>query len=120
MKIFKSFVFAFNGVKLCWRTETNFKIHLFFTALAVLLGINFHITNTEWQIIVVCTGLVLAMEMLNTAIEKLCDVVYPGRHVQIKQIKDMAAGAVLVSALASCVAGCIIFLPKIIAFINQL
>lgn len=120
MKIVKSFVFAFNGIVFCFQKETNFKIHLFFAAVVVLMGINFHISTTEWLAIAVCTGFVLAMELLNTAVEKLCDVVHPAIHPQIKKVKDISAGAVLLTAVASAVAGTVIFLPKIIVFVKHL
>ena len=69
----------------------------------------------EWLVVVLCITVVLTLEMINTAIEKLCDVVQPDYHPQIKIIKDIAAGAVLIAALGSIIIGAIIFVPKIIA-----
>lgn len=118
MKLFKSFVFACNGLKICFLSETNFKIHIFLAAVAILLSIVFNISTTEWLVIIFCIALVISMEMLNTAIEILCDVVTKDIQPAIKKVKDIAAGAVLLSAIASFIIGGIIFLPKIILFIK--
>ena len=120
MKLFKSFAFAFNGLKICFASEINFKIHVLFAIIAVLFGIGFKISDTEWLVVVFCIAFVIAMEMINTAIEKLCDVVHKDFHPQIKIIKDMAAGAVLIAAINSLIMAGIIFVPKIIVYIKSL
>ena len=120
MKIIKSFVFAFNGIKICFFSETNFKIHLLVAVIAVLFGIGFKISGTEWLAIIFCISLVVAMEMINTAIEKLCNVVHKDFSMCIKNVKDIAAGAVLVTALFTLLTGIIIFLPKIITCIKAI
>ena len=114
-KIVKSFVYAFNGLKLCFASEINFKIHLLSAILVLLLGVVFRISNTEWLAIIFCIAFVTALEMINTAIEKLCDVVNVAIDPGIKKVKDIAAGAVLLTAVCSLVIAVIIFLPKIIA-----
>ena len=118
MKIIRSFAFAWSGLRYCFLTQTNFRIHLLFAALAILLGICFNISIPEWLALLLCIGSVLILELLNTAIERLCDVVQKDFHPGIKIIKDIAAGAVLVSALVSVCIGTVIFLPKIIHFIK--
>jgi diacylglycerol kinase len=120
MKLLKSFAFAFNGLKICFASETNFKIHVLFGIIAVLFGIGFKISGTEWLSVVFCIAIVIVMEMINTAIEKLCDIVHKDFHPQIKIIKDMAAGAVLIAAISSLITGVIIFVPKIIIYIKSL
>ncbi|WP_462253932.1 diacylglycerol kinase family protein [Ferruginibacter sp.] len=120
MKIFKSFAFAFNGIKICFTSETNFKIHVVLAAVAILMGMVFNISTTEWGVIFLCIAFVISMEMINTAIEKLCDEVTKDIHPVIKKVKDIAAGAVLVAAGSSFVIGSIIFLPKIIIYIKTL
>ena len=87
---------------------------------AIALGFWMAISPTEWVAIIVCIAFVLAMEMINTAIEKLSDVVQQGFHPGIKKVKDIAAGAVLVAAMGSLFVGAVIFLPKIILFIKSL
>jgi diacylglycerol kinase len=120
MKLFKSFAFAINGLKICFTSETNFKIHVFLAAVAILLGIVFDISANEWLVIIFCIAFVISMEMINTAFEKLCDIVNKDIHPVIKKIKDIAAGAVLMAAGSSFVMGSIIFLPKIIIYIKTL
>jgi len=115
MRFLKSFVYAWNGLKYSLLAERNFKIHLTITVMVIVSGIGFKISSTEWIAVFVCIALVLSMEMLNTVIEKLCDVVHPAESHQIKIIKDISAAAVLVGAIASVIIAFIIFLPKIIA-----
>jgi diacylglycerol kinase len=119
MKIFKSFGFAWNGLKYSFITQTNFKIHLFAAVATTLLGISLHISATEWLIVLLCFAIVLFAELINTALEKLCDVVQQELHPKIKLVKDIAAGAVLVSAIISAAIGMVIFLPKIIWLIRS-
>jgi diacylglycerol kinase len=115
-KIFKSFTYAFSGIKTTFTSETNFKIHLLAAIMAIVLGFAVNISNTEWGVIILCIAFVLSMEMINTAIEKLCNVVHNDAHPVIKMVKDIAAGAVLVAAASSLIIGVIIFLPKIIMY----
>ena len=119
MKILKPFVFAWNGIKICFISETNFKIHVLFTIIAIALGIGLHISILEWAAIIFCIALVLTIEMMNTALEKLCDVLQKEFHPTIKKVKDIAAGAVLVTAVCSLIIGIVIFLPKIISYIKS-
>ncbi len=119
-KIVKSFEYAFNGLKLCFASEINFKIHLLSAILVLLLGVVFRISNTEWLTIIFCIAFVTATEMINTAIEKLCDLVQKDFHPGIKKVKDIAAGAVLLTAVCSLFIAGIIFLPKIITSLKLL
>lgn len=118
MKIIKSFSFAWHGLQTCFTSETNFKIHILFAAIATVFGFVLKISAAEWLAIIFCIALVIAMEMINTAIEKLCDVVQKEVHPQIKKVKDIAAGAVMLAACSSLLVGVIIFLPKIIVYIK--
>ena len=110
----KVFAAAINGIVHAFRTEGNFKIQLAATVVVVLLGLFFNITQAEWLVIILCCMMVLALELFNTAIEKLCDMISKDFHPVIKIVKDTAAGAVLVSAVGSAVAGAVIFVPLII------
>lgn len=114
-----SFVFALNGIKKSILKEPNFRIHILCTVLVIIAGYYFNISPVEWMLVLLCTALVLSMEMLNTAVEKLCDVVHKEIHPGIKLTKDIAAGAVLVSAVIAAICGSIIFIPKIISFIKS-
>lgn len=112
-KVIKSFAFAFNGLKDCLSHEKNFQIQYVIALLVVGAGIFFSLSATEWMIILICFAVVLSFEMINSAIEKLCNLVCPEINPVIKKVKDMCAGAVLFSAIITFIIGCIIFLPKI-------
>ena len=108
-KVFRSFRFAGQGIIDLFRFENNAKVHLLIASIVLLLGFYFRITRTEWAIILTQIGLVWAAEAFNTALEKLCDFVSPGWHPQIKAIKDLSSGAVLVLAITAVVIGLLIF-----------
>ncbi len=107
------FSFAFNGIKEIMKSERNFRIHLITTFIIVLMGLFFNIKPYEWIAICLVVSLVLILEMINSAIERIMDFLSPDRHTIVGQIKDITAGSVLVAAITSAVIGAIIFLPKI-------
>ncbi len=107
-KVLRSFRFAGQGILDLFRFENNAKVHLLIAVLVVVAGFLLHISRLEWAIILTQIGLVWAAEAFNTAIEKLCDFVSPGRHPQIKAIKDLSSGAVLILAITAVVTGLII------------
>ncbi len=109
----KSFKDAIKGVLLASSSEFNFKIHLVAAILAVCLGLFFKITMMEWLIIILTIAMVLSAELINTAIEYLCDHIHPEKHPSIGKVKDVAAGAVLIAALGSIVIAIIIFGPHV-------
>lgn len=119
MKIIRSFSYAWNGIKTSFISETNFKIHTAFAVLAIALAVMLGISSVEWIVVLFCIALVMLTEMLNTAIEKLCDLVQPDMHPVIKKVKDITAGAVLIAAVCSLIAGIIIFLPAIMHCIKN-
>ncbi|WP_293915741.1 MULTISPECIES: diacylglycerol kinase family protein [unclassified Sphingobacterium] len=108
-----SFGYAIKGLKVLFREETNAQIHLLAAIIAVVLGFWLHISGMEWIAICLCIGLVIATEALNTAIEHIANMITLERHPGIERIKDIAAGAVLITALTALIVGLIIFLPKI-------
>ena len=110
----RSFYYAFSGIVSAFRSEVNMRIQVAAAILALAAGIYFRIAAAEWTMIVLCICSVIAMELINTAIEKICNHVTAEQHLVIKQIKDIAAAAVLVTALGSVVVAVIIFLPKLI------
>lgn len=118
MKIIRSFRYAFNGIRYCFLTQPNYRIHIGMSLAAIGMGCLLKITSAEWLLVVFSIVLVLATEMFNTAIEKICDLVHPDHHPEIKIIKDVSAGAVLFSALASLIAGGVIFIPKFLQLIR--
>jgi diacylglycerol kinase len=114
MRVIKSFGWAFNGLKDCILHEKNFRIQYIIALLIVIAGIFFSISASEWMIILICFAVVLSFEIINSAIEKLCDLVSPEFNLTIKKVKDMSASAVLLAAIISFIVGCIIFLPRIL------
>ena len=111
---FKSFYFAFQGLKVFFKTQHNSWIHAVAALVVIFLGFILKVDITEWCWLVTAISMVFITELLNTAIEFLCDFVSPGIHPQIKKIKDISAAAVLIAAIAAVVVGVIIFLPKIV------
>lgn len=112
-RLFKSFGYAIQGIKMVVRTETNMKIHIFIAVLVVVFGFMFHVSASEWLACIICIGLVFSAETMNTAIEVLVDMVSPERKPEAGKVKDIAAGGVFLAAIISVVVGVIIFLPKI-------
>jgi diacylglycerol kinase (ATP) len=110
----RSFRNAFKGLYLVVRDEHNAWIQITATFCAVIVGILLKITAVEWIAVIFSIGFVLAMEAVNTAIERLADFVSPEKHDLIKNVKDISAGAVLISSITALVVGLVIFLPRII------
>jgi diacylglycerol kinase len=105
---FKSFIFAINGIKLCV-LQRNFKTHVVCAILAIISGVILHINLTEWCIIFICIGIVISLEMINTAIEHLVNLIEPNHNAKAGAIKDIAAGSVLVFSVISAIIGVMIF-----------
>ena len=113
-KRIKSFIYAFNGFRVMWIEEHNFRIHILATALVLVASIIFKISTIEWLAVVFAIGFVISFEIINSAIENIADMISPEKNNKIKKIKDISAAGVLVSAITAFVIGIIIFLPKII------
>lgn len=112
-KRMKSFRFAFNGLKWFLQGEHNAWIHCVATLMVIGFAVYYKISRVEWIAICIVVAMVFCSEILNTTIEKLCDIVSPQKSESIKHIKDMSAAAVLICTIAACIIGIIIFLPKI-------
>ena len=110
----KSFKYAFKGIFSMLRSQQNAWIHAFATVLISSLGFYFHISKNEWCWIILAIMAVWIAEALNTAIEFLADAVSPEHHPLIGKAKDVAAGAVLISAIGSAIIGLLIFIPYIL------
>ncbi len=113
-----SFKYAFKGIWVVASKEINFQIHIIAAIIVLLLGYLLNIREKEWIIILLCIAIVMAAEAFNSAIEKLVDIVSPDINPKAGKIKDIAAGAVLITAIASAIIGLIIFIPKILKLIN--
>lgn len=110
----RSIRFAFHGVYHFFRRERNGQIQGVIAVLVTASGLFFDISRTEWLALLICTGLVISLEMLNSAIERICNMYTTDFQPAIKIIKDVAAAAVLWSAIIALVVGIIIFLPYLL------
>lgn len=112
-KRLKSIVYALNGIKIVIVEEHNARIHLISAIIVVLAGFLFKISKAEWISIIFAIGFVFALEIINSAIENMADFISPEKNEQIKKIKDLSAGAVLIGATTAFVIGLIVFIPKL-------
>lgn len=117
-KRLKSFKYAFNGLRILLKEEHNSRIHIAVALIVSILGFIFKISPVEWVSLVITIGLVIVMEIVNSAIENLCDFVSPEKNYIIKKVKDLSAAAVLLSAIVAIVVGVIIFGERVINSIN--
>ena len=112
-KRLRSFRFAFNGLKILLWEEHNAWIHVSVAVLATIAGWLLKISTTEWLAVVIVIALVLALELINTALETLCDFLHPEKNDEIKKIKDLSAAAVLLAAIGALITGLCVFGPKL-------
>ncbi|MDQ0161303.1 diacylglycerol kinase family protein [Aeribacillus alveayuensis] len=113
-RFFHSFVFAWQGIISTVKSERNFRIHLLASVLVIIAGIYFRISLLEWIILFLLIGGILALELINTAIECVVDLVMQKKyHPLAKTAKDVGAGAVLVYVIISVIIGILIFIPKL-------
>ena len=110
----RSFRYAFAGLRLLLREEHNARIHATITVLVVVAGIVLRVSPVEWGVLVICIGMVLAAEAFNSAIERIANYLTTERDDRIRDIKDLAAGAVLLCAIAAAIVGLIVFVPHIV------
>ena len=111
--------FAIQGLKTVFKEERNMRKHALFGVLALVAGLVFRLNQMEWLWLLLAVFLVIVMEIINTAFENVVDMVTDYHFHPIgKRIKDMAAGAVLMTAIFAAIIGAIIFLPKIVEIIK--
>jgi diacylglycerol kinase (ATP) len=109
----KSVSFAFNGAIKLITTEDSIKVQFTIAILMTIAGFYFSISAIEWLFQILAIGLVMSVEGLNTAVEKIADFIHPEYHERIGFIKDISAGAVFFAAITAVVIGLIIYVPKI-------
>jgi len=119
-KRIKSFAFAWNGIKLVWLQEYNFRIHLFITLAVIVLGFALNILFVEWMMIIFAISIVLICEVINSALERICDFINPNIHPKIKIIKDISAGSVLLASVGAAIIGLLVFLPYAFKILGNL
>ena len=115
-RFFKSFGYAWCGIKSSFKTEQNIIVMFIAGLLVTVLGFVFKLSNTEWLIVLLLIGFILSLEMMNTAIEATVNLHDENKKSKYGKIaKDSASAAVLIISFISIIIGLIIFLPKIIA-----
>ncbi|HLP52062.1 MAG TPA: diacylglycerol kinase family protein [Chitinophagales bacterium] len=112
-KLLNSFAYALKGMWYVLQSEQNMRIHALAVVVVTIAGLYLGLSAVEWSLIALSIGAVLTAEMMNTAIEKLVDMVSPDFNVQAGKIKDIAAGGVLLTAIVAAVVAIYIFGDKI-------
>lgn len=116
----RSFHYAYDGVKEAFKNEPNFRAHILFGTIALVVGFALQLSSIEWLILLLTISGVVILELVNTAIEAIVDLVSPGVHPRAKVAKDVAAAAVLGSSIMAVIVGLVLFLPKILIILGQL
>lgn len=114
----RSFRYAWRGVVYLVRTQGNARLHLASTILVIIFGVVLRVTRSEWCLLALAAGMVWAAEALNSAIEYLADHVCTEHHERIGRVKDMAAGGVLLAAIAAAIIGGCVFIPRVLVLMG--
>lgn len=109
----KAIGYAFKGALILLRTEASIQVQTVIAIIMTIAGFYFEITATEWIAQTLCIGLIMGLEGMNTTAEAIADFIHPDFHKKIGHIKDIAAGAVVMTAIASTIVGLIIYVPYI-------
>jgi diacylglycerol kinase len=112
-RFFYSFMYAGSGLLHGLKKERNFRLHVIAMVIVIIVAGILQVSNTEWLILLLNISAVLTLELMNSCIERVCNIIHPQHNKLIKIIKDMAAAAVLIAALVAAVAAGIIFIPKL-------
>jgi diacylglycerol kinase len=110
-RLIKSFTYAFRGFRKTFQEEQNLKIQSLAALVVVLLGFYFQISRTEWLFLIFVIGLVMLMELANSAVERVADLLKPRIHDYVMDIKDIMAAAVMLASLIAVIIGVVIFWP---------
>jgi diacylglycerol kinase (ATP) len=109
-----SFGPAFKGLVWLFKNEANAQFHLIATVVVVFAGFYFKVNTTEWIFLCLAIGLVLTAEALNTATEKLVDLLHPERNKLAGLVKDLAAAGVLIASIISVIIAALVLMPKLL------
>lgn len=116
-RFFRSFIFAWSGIIQTFKTERNFQIHVSISFIMLIVGMLLGFTTFEWVLLLFLLGGMLSLELINTALEHVVDLITPDYHPHAKAAKDAAAGAVLVYAFLSVIIGVIIIWSHLKLFV---
>lgn len=114
-KFFHSFTYPIKGLKYAYRNEQNLAVDVGISLLVLIAGVIFKLEKTEWLVVILTIGAVISLELINTAIEAVVDMVTEEYHPLAKVAKDTSAAAVFIIAIVAAIVGLIIFLPKVIS-----
>ena len=112
-RFMQSLSYANKGMRHVFWTQRNFRIHLGIGAAVFVAGFWLKLSRIEFVTLIITIGFVIVAEMMNTAVEEAVDLASPGRHEKATIAKDVAAGAVLFSAICAIIVGCLIFIPHL-------
>ena len=115
-----SFRNAWNGILYGFKSEIHFRFHVSAAFIAITLAVFFKITRIEWMIVLLCIAAVLSSELLNTAVERICDRITKDHDPLIGNAKDLAAGSVLIISAITLIIGAIIFTPYIVQLVQMI
>ncbi len=113
-RLAKSFTYAFKGLQKVFKEEQNIRILFFIALVSATLAAYFRISRIEWCVLIISLTLPILMETVNSAVERVADVLKPRIDKYAKEVKDIMAAAVLFASIATLVVGAIIFLPYLL------
>ena len=118
-QIIRKFAYAFYGFRTAIKEEKSLVIHIIMAAIVFIISGVLKLNTTQWAIIVSIVGIVISTELINTVIENTVDLISFKYNINVKKIKDISAAATFIVALTSVVVGMLIFIQRIIDFVNQ-
>ncbi|RZT22313.1 MULTISPECIES: diacylglycerol kinase family protein [Fictibacillus] len=118
-KLLNSFLYAFTGIIKTFKSEQNFKIHIFVSVIVVLTAVTLDFSALRMTVLLIVIGIVLALELMNTAVEKTVDLITMESHPLAKEAKDAAAGAVLVFSIFAVIIGVLLFIEPLLKSIES-
>jgi undecaprenol kinase len=118
-KLFVSFTFAFTGIITAFRSEQNFRIHTIVSLVVILTAITLDFSSLRMVVLLIVIGIILALELVNTAVEKTVDLITLECHPLAKEAKDAAAGAVLVFSIFAVIIGILLFIEPLLKSIES-
>src|SRR3989339_450498 len=110
----QSFGYAFEGIKTAIKNEPNFRIHLLVGTFAIVVAMMLNFTPNEWLILISTISFVLFLELINTSLEAIVNMISPERQANAKVAKDVAAAAVLIASILALIVGATLFTPKLL------
>jgi diacylglycerol kinase (ATP) len=118
-RVIKSFKYAFAGIRYAFNNEPNLIIHLIVATLVIAASIMFEVTTFEMEVLGLTMLIVITTEMVNTAIERMVDLITKEHRIEAMIAKDVASGMVLVTAIGAVIIGLLVFVPHILSLLKQ-